>query len=57
VISVFIFLLVFIAITLHWLHETVAALLGVVLIFLVTYIGGRFEPALRGLQRGPIRCG
>ncbi len=47
VISVAIFLLVFIAITLHWLHETVAALLGAVLIFLVTYIGGRFQPSLR----------
>jgi Na+/H+ antiporter NhaD/arsenite permease-like protein len=47
VISVVIFLFVFIAITLHWLHETVAALLGAVLIFLVTYIGGRFQPSLR----------
>ena len=47
VIAVLIFLLVFIAITLHWLHETVAALLGAVTVFLVTYIGGRFNPALR----------
>jgi Na+/H+ antiporter NhaD/arsenite permease-like protein len=47
VISVLIFLLVFVAITLHWLHETVAALLGAVTVFLVTYIGGRFNPALR----------
>jgi len=49
-ISVFIFLLVFLAITLHWLHETVAALLGAVFVFLVTYIGGRFNPALRILN-------
>ena len=47
VISVVIFMLVFLAITLHWLHETVAALLGAVAVFLVTYIGGRFNPALR----------
>jgi Na+/H+ antiporter NhaD/arsenite permease-like protein len=47
VISVLIFLLVFLAITLHWLHETVASLLGAVTVFLVTYIGGRFNPALR----------
>jgi Na+/H+ antiporter NhaD/arsenite permease-like protein len=47
VIAVIIFLLVFITITLHLLHETVAALLGAVSIFLVTYIGGRFNPALR----------
>ena len=46
-ISVVIFMLVFLAITLHWLHETVAALLGAVAVFLVTYIGGRFNPALR----------
>ena len=47
VISVIIFLLVFLAITLHWLHETVAALIGGVMVFLVTYIGGRFNPDLR----------
>ena len=47
VISVVIFLLVFIAITLHLLHETIASLLGAVTVFLVTYIGGRFNPALR----------
>jgi len=47
VIAVIIFLLVFLAITLHLLHETVAALLGAVTVFLVTYIGGRFNPALR----------
>ena len=47
VISVLIFLLVFIAITLHFLHETIASLLGAVTVFLVTYIGGRFNPALR----------
>ena len=47
VISVVIFLLVFVAITLHLMHETVAALLGAVTVFLVTYIGGHFNPALR----------
>ncbi len=50
IISVVIFLLVFLAITLHWLHETVAALLGAVSVFLVTYIGGRFHPDLRILN-------
>ncbi|MGB7117792.1 MAG: SLC13 family permease, partial [Anaerolineales bacterium] len=41
-----IFILVFIAISFRLLHETAAALLGAVAIFLVTYIGGRFYPAL-----------
>jgi Na+/H+ antiporter NhaD/arsenite permease-like protein len=47
VIAVIIFVLVFIAITLRLLHETIASLLGAVIVFLVTYIGGRFNPALR----------
>ncbi len=41
-----IFLLVFAAISLHWMHETAAALLGAVAIWLVHYIGGTFSPAL-----------
>jgi Na+/H+ antiporter NhaD/arsenite permease-like protein len=41
-----IFLLMFIAISFHLLHETAAALLGAVAIFLVSYIGGYFNPAL-----------
>lgn len=42
-----IFLFVFAAISLHWMHETAAALLGAVAIWLVHYIGGTFSPALR----------
>jgi Na+/H+ antiporter NhaD/arsenite permease-like protein len=41
-----IFLAVFIAISTHLLHETTAALLGAAAVFLVTYIGGRFNPDL-----------
>lgn len=41
-----IFILMFIAISFNLLHETAAALLGAVAIFLVTYIGGSFDPAL-----------
>jgi Na+/H+ antiporter NhaD/arsenite permease-like protein len=47
IIAVGIFLLVFIAISMRLLHEAVAALLGAVAVFLVTYVGGRFNPALR----------
>jgi len=46
IISAIIFLLMFIAISFRLLHETAAALLGAVAIFLVTYIGGHFNPAL-----------
>ncbi len=46
-IAVGIFLLVFIAISFRLLHETAAALLGAIAIFLVTYIGGWFNPALQ----------
>jgi len=46
-ISVVIFLLVFIAISFHLLHETAAASLGAVGVFLVTYIWGTNDPALR----------
>jgi Na+/H+ antiporter NhaD/arsenite permease-like protein len=45
-ISAAIFLLVFLAISFRLLHETAAALLGAVAIFLVTYIGGYLNPAL-----------
>jgi Na+/H+ antiporter NhaD/arsenite permease-like protein len=45
-----IFILVFLAISFHLLHETAAALLGAAAVFLVTYIGGRFNPALRILS-------
>ncbi len=40
-----VFLLVFILISFHILHETVAALLGMGLIFMVTYIVGSFYPS------------
>jgi len=45
-----IFILVFLAISFHLLHETAAALLGAAAVFLVTYVGGRFNPALRILN-------
>jgi len=44
IIATSIFILVFIAISFRLLHETAAALLGAVAVFLVTYIGGRFFP-------------
>jgi Na+/H+ antiporter NhaD/arsenite permease-like protein len=46
IISVGIFLLVFLTISFHWLHETTAALLGAVVVLLVTYIGGYYYPEL-----------
>ncbi|MFC1923336.1 SLC13 family permease [Chloroflexota bacterium] len=45
-ISAGIFILMFIAISFRLLHETAAALLGAVAVFLVTYIGGHFNTAL-----------
>jgi Na+/H+ antiporter NhaD/arsenite permease-like protein len=45
-ISTGIFLLVFVAISLRWMHETAAALLGAAAVWLVHYIGGSFFPAL-----------
>jgi len=45
-ISVGIFLVVFASISLQLLHETAAALLGAVAVFLVTYIGGKFHSSL-----------
>ncbi len=47
ILSAVVFLLVFIAISFQLLHETAAALLGAVTIFLITYIGGSSNPALR----------
>jgi len=46
-ISVGIFLLVFIAISFQLLHETAAALLGAVAVFLVTYVFGTYFPSLQ----------
>jgi Na+/H+ antiporter NhaD/arsenite permease-like protein len=46
IIAASIFVLMFIAISFRLLHETAAALLGVMAIFMVTYIGGYFDPAL-----------
>jgi len=45
-ISTGIFLLVFAAISLRWMHETAAALLGAAAVWLVHYIGGTYFPAL-----------
>jgi len=45
-ISIIIFLLVFAAISLRWMHETAAALLGAAAVWLVHYIGSTFFPAL-----------
>ncbi len=45
-ISVGIFLLVFAAISLRWIHETAAALLGAVAVWLVHYVGGTLFPAV-----------
>ncbi|MBW8010472.1 MAG: citrate transporter [Chloroflexi bacterium] len=45
-ISTGIFLLVFAAISLRWMHETAAALLGAAAVWLVHYIGGTFFPNL-----------
>jgi len=46
-ISISIFLFVFAAISLRWMHETAAALLGAAAVWLVHYIGGTLFPALR----------
>ncbi|MFN2146779.1 MAG: SLC13 family permease [Anaerolineales bacterium] len=44
-----IFLLVFIAISFHLLHETAAALLGAAAVLLTTYIWGHFNPRMQML--------
>ncbi len=41
-----IFIIVFLMISFHWLHETAAALLGAVAVLLITYIGGYYLPSL-----------
>ena len=46
-ISAGIFLFVFATISLRWMHETAAALLGAVLIWLVHYAGSTFLPSLQ----------
>ena len=48
--SLGIFLLVLLAISWRWMHETAAVLVGVVALWLVTYIGGTFVPALHLLD-------
>jgi Na+/H+ antiporter NhaD/arsenite permease-like protein len=45
-ISASVFLLVFAAISLRWMHETAAALLGTAAVWLIHYIGGTFFPSL-----------
>lgn len=47
ILSSAIFILVFVAISFRLLHETSAALLGSVAVFLITYIGGSVDPDLR----------
>lgn len=47
IVSILIFLIVFTFISLRWMHETAAALLGAVAVFLVHYIGGKISPSLR----------
>jgi Na+/H+ antiporter NhaD/arsenite permease-like protein len=49
-IAIGIFLAVFAAISLRWMHETAAALLGAVAVWLVHYIGGALVPSLRILD-------
>ena len=50
VLSIGIFLIVFAAISLRWMHETAAALMGAVAVWLVHYVGGSFFPELRLLS-------
>ncbi len=50
VLSIGIFLIVFVAISLRWMHETAAALLGAVTVWLVHYVGGALFPALHFLS-------
>lgn len=48
--SLGVFLFVLLAISLRWMHKTAAALIGVVALWLVTYIGGTFVPDLHFLD-------
>jgi Na+/H+ antiporter NhaD/arsenite permease-like protein len=50
VLSIGIFLVVFAAISLRWMHETAAALLGAVAVWLVHYVGKAFYPSLHLLN-------
>lgn len=45
-----IFLLAFVAISMHLLNETAAALLGAGTVFMVAYIGGQLDPRLQILS-------
>lgn len=47
ILALIIFILMFAAISMHWLHETAAALLGAVAVLFITYVGGWFDPSLR----------
>ena len=47
VLSIGIFLFVFAAISLRWMHETTAALLGAVAVWLVHYVAGTLFPSVR----------
>jgi Na+/H+ antiporter NhaD/arsenite permease-like protein len=47
ILSVIIFLVVFFLISFQLLHETAAALLGAVAVFLVTYVGAFYNPDLK----------
>ncbi len=47
IVSTVIFLVIFVAISFHLLHETAAALLGAMVVFLLTYIGGSLHPSLQ----------
>ncbi len=49
-ISTGIFFIVFLVISLHWLHETAAALSGAAAVLLITYIGGHYNPNLQLLN-------
>jgi Na+/H+ antiporter NhaD/arsenite permease-like protein len=49
-ISTAIFIIVFLTISFHWLHETAAALLGAAAVLLITYIGGQYYPDLQLLN-------
>jgi len=46
-VSLGVFLVTLVAIVAPWIHETAAALAGAVLLWLVSYVGGTFWPALR----------
>ena len=42
-----IFIIIFLLISFQVLHETAAALMGAVVVFLITYIGGTYHPNLK----------